>query len=59
MTTEERKATGNLLDIENTEWRESLDYVLQSQGGERVRQLLRLLHVLDCQVDGVVRKKSA
>ncbi len=29
--------------IENTEWRESLDYVLREQGPERVRQILRLL----------------
>ncbi len=34
-----------LQDIENSEWRESLDYVLNSQGPERVRQLLRLLQV--------------
>jgi pyruvate dehydrogenase E1 component len=45
MTTDERKAADNLLDVENAEWRESLDYVLQSQGGQRVRQLLRLLQV--------------
>ncbi|PJA76048.1 pyruvate dehydrogenase (acetyl-transferring), homodimeric type [bacterium CG_4_9_14_3_um_filter_65_15] len=29
--------------IENAEWRESLDYVLQQQGSERVLQILRLL----------------
>ncbi|PNU20703.1 pyruvate dehydrogenase (acetyl-transferring), homodimeric type [Geothermobacter hydrogeniphilus] len=31
---------------ENAEWRESLDYVLHSQGPDRVRQILRLLQVL-------------
>jgi len=29
--------------IENDEWRESLDYVLQEHGAERVREILRLL----------------
>jgi len=32
-----------LQEIENSEWRESLDYVLQEQGPQRVRQILRLL----------------
>jgi len=32
-------------EIENAEWRESLDYVLQQHGPERVCQLLRLLQV--------------
>ena len=32
-----------LRDIENSEWRESLDYVLREQGPDRVRQILRLL----------------
>ena len=45
MITDNRKTTDNLIDIENGEWRESLDYVLQTQGEERVRQLLRLLQV--------------
>ncbi len=45
MATEHHKSTDNLNDIENAEWRESLDYVLQTQGEERVRQLLRLLQV--------------
>ena len=45
MITDNRKTTDNLIDIENEEWRESLDYVLQTQGEERVRQLLRLLQV--------------
>ncbi len=34
-----------MLEVENNEWRESLDYVLKSQGADRVRQLLRLLQV--------------
>ena len=38
----ERKS---LIEIENREWRESLDYVLQNEGPERVQQLLRLLQV--------------
>ncbi len=45
MATDMQKTTDDLLDIENSEWRESLDYVLQTQGEERVRQLLRLLQV--------------
>ena len=45
MTTDDRKTTNNLQEIENAEWRESLDYVLQTQGEERVRQLLRLLQI--------------
>ncbi|MEN8008376.1 MAG: pyruvate dehydrogenase (acetyl-transferring), homodimeric type [Candidatus Krumholzibacteriota bacterium] len=32
-----------LHQIENAEWRESLDYVLKEQGAERVVQILRLL----------------
>ncbi|HEY5675128.1 MAG TPA: pyruvate dehydrogenase (acetyl-transferring), homodimeric type [Malonomonas sp.] len=35
----------NLQELENAEWRESLDYVLKTAGPERVRQLLRLLQV--------------
>ncbi len=45
MTSNDRKITDSLLDIENAEWRESLDYVLQTQGEERVQELLRLLQV--------------
>jgi len=45
MATDINKTTDDLLDIENSEWRESLDYVLQTQGEERVRGLLRLLQV--------------
>src|SRR5210317_1152689 len=45
MATDIQKSANDLLDIENSEWRESLDYVLQTQGGERVRELLRLLQV--------------
>jgi pyruvate dehydrogenase E1 component len=45
MSDKKRKISDTLLDIENAEWRESLDYVLQAQGAERVRELLRLLQV--------------
>ena len=45
MTNVDRKIIDNLIDIENNEWRESLDYVLQTQGEERVRELLRLLQI--------------
>ena len=45
MATDIQKSANDLLDIENSEWRESLDYVLQTQGEERVRELLRLLQV--------------
>src|SRR5210317_1158422 len=45
MTSNDRKITDSLLDIENAEWRESLDYVLQTQGEKRVQELLRLLQV--------------
>ena len=34
-----------LRGIEDREWRESLDYVLQNQGPGRVRELLRLLQI--------------
>ena len=36
-----------LREIENSEWRESLDYVLKEQGADRVRQILRLLQTLN------------
>ncbi|MBW2478026.1 MAG: pyruvate dehydrogenase (acetyl-transferring), homodimeric type [Deltaproteobacteria bacterium] len=45
MTKGEDTASRDIENIENSEWRESLDYVLQSQGEDRVRQLLRLLQV--------------
>lgn len=32
-------------EIENREWRESLDYVLKEQGADRVRELLRQMQV--------------
>jgi len=43
----DRKASdlAHLNEIENQEWRESLDYVLKTAGPERVQQLLRLLQV--------------
>ncbi|MFO7766863.1 MAG: pyruvate dehydrogenase (acetyl-transferring), homodimeric type [Pelovirga sp.] len=34
-----------VVEIENQEWRESLDYVLKEQGAERVLELLRQLQV--------------
>ena len=37
------KDTRELHQIENAEWRESLDYVLKEQGEKRVVQILRLL----------------
>jgi pyruvate dehydrogenase E1 component len=37
------KDLAGLHEIENAEWRESLDYVLREQGPERVKHLLRLL----------------
>jgi len=43
MASKDRQESPELQEIENAEWRESLDYVLNSQGPERVRQLLRLL----------------
>ena len=42
---EDRRAdrNGEAIALENREWIESLDYVLEGQGAERVRVLLRLL----------------
>lgn len=45
MSQQKPKVTGDQQEVENSEWRESLDYVLQNQGPDRVRQLLRLLQV--------------
>jgi pyruvate dehydrogenase E1 component len=45
MSKPEPPARNNLNEIENLEWRESLDYVLQTAGPERVQQILRLLQV--------------
>jgi len=45
MATENLNKFEDLQEIENAEWRESLDYVLKTEGPERVRQLLRLLQV--------------
>jgi pyruvate dehydrogenase E1 component len=45
MASREQNQNENLTAIENLEWRESLDYVLKTQGAERVNQLLRLLQV--------------
>lgn len=45
MSKPEPPARNSLNEIENREWRESLDYVLQTAGPERVQQILRLLQV--------------
>ncbi|SHI80448.1 pyruvate dehydrogenase E1 component [Malonomonas rubra DSM 5091] len=45
MGKEQTQDLRELHEIEDAEWRESLDYVLQTQGEERVQQLLRLLQV--------------
>jgi pyruvate dehydrogenase E1 component len=45
MTMNNRQDTDKLQEIENAEWRESLDYVMQTQGEDRVRELLRLLQI--------------
>ncbi len=45
MASQNQKESVDIQELENAEWRESLDYVLQTQGEERVRQLLRLLQV--------------
>ena len=45
MASDKKKETENLFDIENAEWRDSLDYGLQTHGEDRVRELLRLLQV--------------
>ncbi len=45
MTDKQAKPAVDIEQIENREWRESLDYVLQSGGPERVRKILRLLQV--------------
>ena len=45
MTRNPAQQADSLQEIENREWRESLDYVLAEQGPERVRQLLRQLQV--------------
>jgi pyruvate dehydrogenase E1 component len=42
---EKKEIDSREIEQENREWRESLDYVHQSQGPERVRELLRLLQV--------------
>ncbi len=45
MSNPREQKTIDLHEIENREWRESLDYVLQEQGADRVRELLRQLQV--------------
>ena len=43
MAIQDPEVLARLQEIENAEWRESLDYVLREQGPDRVRQLLRVL----------------
>jgi len=45
MPSQKQEIIKELLNIENQEWRESLDYVLKEQGPERVRQILRQLQI--------------
>ncbi|MBD1401052.1 pyruvate dehydrogenase (acetyl-transferring), homodimeric type [Pelovirga terrestris] len=45
MSNEKQKTSQQLQEIENQEWRESLDYVLKEQGAERVQQILRQLQI--------------
>ncbi|MDA3903815.1 MAG: pyruvate dehydrogenase (acetyl-transferring), homodimeric type [Desulfuromusa sp.] len=45
MATQNPQKPKDLQEIENQEWRESLDYVLKEQGSERVRQILRQLQI--------------
>ncbi|MCW8891953.1 MAG: pyruvate dehydrogenase (acetyl-transferring), homodimeric type, partial [Deltaproteobacteria bacterium] len=45
MASQKQQSPKDLLDIENQEWRESLDYILQEQGPDRVRQILRQLQI--------------
>ncbi len=45
MTAKHDENLHQINEIENQEWRESLDYVLKEQGPERVRQLLRQLQI--------------
>ena len=45
MATEKRESGNRQIEQENREWRDSLDYVQQSQGPERVRELLRRLQL--------------
>jgi pyruvate dehydrogenase E1 component len=45
MKTGDQRPESHEIEAENREWLESLDYVLESQGPERVRDLLRRLQV--------------
>jgi pyruvate dehydrogenase E1 component len=44
-TEETREDIKKIKEIENNEWLESLDFIYQSQGGERVSELLRKLQI--------------
>ena len=39
------KSNMQLQEIEDREWRESLDYVLQEHGPERMKEILRQLQI--------------
>ena len=45
MSNQNPKELAELVEIENSEWRESLDYVIKAHGEERALQILRLLQV--------------
>ncbi len=45
MNNAKHKTSQQLQEVENQEWRESLDYVLKEQGAERVQQILRQLQI--------------
>jgi pyruvate dehydrogenase E1 component len=53
MTVRDKSSQLSSREVEDREWRESLQYVLQTEGPERVRQLLRALQD-QAQRDGVV-----
>lgn len=45
MGTDNAQQKNSLVEIENQEWIASLEYVHQSEGEQRVRELMRLLHL--------------
>jgi len=45
MTEEEKQKTEDQVEVENREWLESLQYIYDNQGPERVRDLLRTLQI--------------
>ena len=69
MHTKDADTTNREIALENREWIESLDYVYENQGPERVLDLLRLLQVraqqkgtqactraMPCQLDKATRR---